>query len=135
MPSLPVVFFSRTVLRLRHLASLPRRHCSRNSSRRQSTTGARAVESRTSARVFCAGSRTSGIQIESVRPLIFVVRPNDFMWRWPTSYIEVGLERFVDLGVFETRAPATIRAGIEELSSGARMITPGVLEVIARKSS
>jgi SAM-dependent methyltransferase len=76
-----------------------------------------------------------GFEIESVRPLIFVVDPNDFMWRWPTSYLEVGLERFVELGVLDEARAATIRAGIKELSSGARMITPGVLEVIARKSS
>jgi len=76
-----------------------------------------------------------GFEIESVRPLVYVISPRDYMWQWPTSFMQVGLNRLVDLGAIDaTRAPALERAmGEIANSTDMRMITPGLLEVIARK--
>jgi hypothetical protein len=76
-----------------------------------------------------------GFEIESVKPLVFVISPRDFMWHWPTSFMDIGLRRLVDLGaITPERAPELERA-LREIttSKSTRMITPGVLEVIARK--
>jgi SAM-dependent methyltransferase len=76
-----------------------------------------------------------GFEIESVRPLIYVITPSDPMWRWPTTFMDVGLTRLTELGVVEQDRAATMREALVEIttSPSARMITPGVLEVIARK--
>ncbi|HEY7395750.1 MAG TPA: hypothetical protein VH559_12940, partial [Gemmatimonadaceae bacterium] len=76
-----------------------------------------------------------GFEIESVRPLVYVISPRDYMWQWPTSFMQVGLKRLVDLGAIDAvRAPALERAmGEIANATDMRMITPGLLEVIARK--
>jgi SAM-dependent methyltransferase len=76
-----------------------------------------------------------GFTIESVRPLIYAISPTDPMWQWPTSFMDVGLTRLTELGVVEPDRAATIRAALHKVTSSpsSRMITPGVLEVIARK--
>ena len=76
-----------------------------------------------------------GFEIESVKPIVYVITPRDFMWHWPTSFMEIGLKRLVELGAIDAmRGPALQRAlGDIANSVNTRMITPGVLEVIARK--
>ena len=76
-----------------------------------------------------------GFDIESVRPLVYVITPRDYMWQWPTSFMHVGLKRLVDLGAIDAaHAPALEREMTDITNStDMRMITPGLLEVIARK--
>lgn len=76
-----------------------------------------------------------GFEIESVEPIIHVLTPRDYMWQWPTSFMQIGLDRLIELGAVTSERGATLRAALAEVtnSSAARMITPGVLEVIARK--
>lgn len=76
-----------------------------------------------------------GFEVESVRPLVFVISPHDYMWQWPTSFMQVGLKRLVDLGAIDPgRAPPLAQA-MHDIANAkdVRMITPGLLEVIARK--
>jgi len=40
----------------------------------------------------------AGFKIRSVRPHIFCVRPNEFIWEWPSSFIENNVERLLELG-------------------------------------
>jgi SAM-dependent methyltransferase len=76
-----------------------------------------------------------GFTIESATPIIDVITPNDFAWRWPTSFMEVGLSRLVELGVIETSREAEFRQALSAVAETPtmRMITPGLLEVVARK--
>ena len=76
-----------------------------------------------------------GFDIESVEPIIHVLTPRDYMWQWPTSFMQIGLGRLIELGAVTSERGATLRAALADVtnSSTARMITPGVLEVIARK--
>jgi ubiquinone/menaquinone biosynthesis C-methylase UbiE len=75
--------------------------------------------------------------IESVKPLVFVITPRDYMWQWPTSFMDVGLTRLVDLGAIDPVRGAEMALEMRAIttSSRMRMITPGLVEVIARKKA
>lgn len=77
----------------------------------------------------------NGFQIQSARPQIFVLRPNDPMWQWPASFIEVYLPRLQEMGrvdrAFGDQLQAELAAA--EQAPNTLMITPLVLEIIARK--
>ena len=64
-----------------------------------------------------------------------MITPRDYMWQWPTSFMQIGLDRLIELGAITPERGETFRAALSEVtrSTTARMITPGVLEVIARK--
>ena len=79
----------------------------------------------------------SGFSIEHVEAIQFAIRPRDFMWQWPARFVAVNATRQVELGsMTRAEADATVRV-MEERSrdSGAVMLTPTVLQVIARKSA
>jgi ubiquinone/menaquinone biosynthesis C-methylase UbiE len=76
----------------------------------------------------------SGFNVEVVRPIVEVLTPADPMWAWPRAFIESGSERLRSLGVFDADRAQRIRAAFTEAETvpGVRLITPTVLEVIAR---
>jgi SAM-dependent methyltransferase len=76
----------------------------------------------------------AGFAIERALVHAELVAPADPLWRWPIAYVEVGAERFVELGQM-TRAEAdeligAVRAA--EARPETRMVTPTVLELVAR---
>jgi SAM-dependent methyltransferase len=76
-----------------------------------------------------------GFRIESVTPLIYAITPSDPLWQWPATFMEVGLDRLIELGVLTAARGADMRAALRGViqSPHSRMITPGVVEVIARR--
>jgi hypothetical protein len=76
-----------------------------------------------------------GFTIESATPLIDVITPDDFAWRWPASFMDVGLTPLVQLGAVAPDREREFREALDAVASTPtmRMITPGVLEVVARK--
>jgi SAM-dependent methyltransferase len=77
----------------------------------------------------------AGLRPEHIAPLVFAVQPNDFMWQWPAGFIEIHLRRELELGRIEKAwADSVLRELREaEASPSSFMITPLVLEIIARK--
>ncbi len=77
----------------------------------------------------------AGFEIIETRPLVEVLTPRDYMWQWPKTFVAIGAERCVELGTLSReRADAVVAAFAQrERDPHTRMITPGVLEVIARK--
>src|SRR5262249_11482045 len=76
-----------------------------------------------------------GFEIESMTPIVCAITPRDAMWRWPGSFMEVGLQRFVDIGAIDAQRASEMERELHVVlnDQAVRMITPGVLEVIARK--
>jgi SAM-dependent methyltransferase len=74
-----------------------------------------------------------GFGLRSVRPIVDVVRRDDMKWEWLRSFIEVGRRRLVDLGYLTAGDAALIWDAFTKLEAtpGLRMITPGVLEIVA----
>jgi SAM-dependent methyltransferase len=77
----------------------------------------------------------SGFEIRTLRPIIDIVQPGDLKWAWVSAFFEIGRQRLVDLGYMTaSRAEAMWHAftKLEKAYGPAvRMITPGVLEIIA----
>jgi len=74
-----------------------------------------------------------GFTVSSVRPIVDVVQPGELTWMWLRAFLDVGRQRLIDLGYLTpSRSEAIWHAFTEaESASGVRMITPGVLEIIA----
>jgi SAM-dependent methyltransferase len=78
-----------------------------------------------------------GFEIRSMAPLVEIARPSDFVAEWPRAFVDVGLERLVELGrVNAEQAAGVRRAWAEwEAAPGAFQLTPPVIEIIAVKSA
>lgn len=76
-----------------------------------------------------------GFEVRELRPWVEAARPGDFVWEWPSAFVDVGVRRLVDLGrVTAERAEAIRRAFREsQAAPGAFQLTPTVLEIIAVK--
>jgi len=77
-----------------------------------------------------------GFQIQWVRPLIFCIRPADYMWQWPASFVDVYLPRLRETGAIDE---AFERSALREMQEAAAnpnavMVTPLVMEIVARKT-
>ena len=77
----------------------------------------------------------AGLEIESVRPVVFTVRMNDFAANWPMDFARQYIPIMVadgDISQAEGEAVTALLDGTEA-DPNAFVITPGVLQIIARK--
>lgn len=74
-----------------------------------------------------------GFTLREVRTILEVVSPASFVWEWPKRFVEVGLERLVQLGRLTAPRAAQIREAFAaaERNPNARLVTPAVVEIIA----
>lgn len=74
-----------------------------------------------------------GFEVRSLHTIVDAVRPSNFVWEWPASFVDVGVARLASLGRLTADQCHRIRAEFDERKRqpGTLMITPGVLEVIA----
>ena len=77
--------------------------------------------------------RELGFDLKALTPIIDVVPPTNFVWRWPTAFLQVGVQRLAKLGYLtDKRAEEISKALIQrESMPGTLMMTPAVLEIIA----
>lgn len=77
----------------------------------------------------------AGFEIEATIPRVFCVRPCDHVWRWPAEFINVNLQRLLDLGRVSSEWVETVQRELTEAERkpGTRMVTPMVLEILARR--
>lgn len=82
-----------------------------------------------------AALEARGLVIRHVEPTIFVIRPDDPMWRWPGSFEATAPDRLVELGLLSPGDAAQVRAdwALASTSHEARMLTPTQIEIIAQK--
>ena len=76
-----------------------------------------------------------GFAIREVRPIVDVVGPRDFVWQWPSTFVDVGLARLTELGYLPAGRAEEIRQIFRRVESDpdTRMVTPGVLEIVATR--
>lgn len=77
----------------------------------------------------------SGYTIHSVKPHIFCIRPDEYIWKWPSSFIEINLDRLLELGKVTYEWTIEVRNELKKAENNpiTYMITPMVLEIIAIK--
>jgi SAM-dependent methyltransferase len=75
----------------------------------------------------------SGCQLRSLTPLVYAVRPQDAMWRWPAVFLDVNLKRMLELDRVDQEWASQVRQEFTraEANSETIMITPMVLEILA----
>jgi ubiquinone/menaquinone biosynthesis C-methylase UbiE len=80
-------------------------------------------------------SQELGLRIESVKPIVHIVSPTNYIWQWPKSFVEVSPWRLADLGFMTNRQVEDLQREFAafEVDGHTRIITPAVLEIIARK--
>jgi SAM-dependent methyltransferase len=77
----------------------------------------------------------NGFAIRVTRPHLFCVRPTDYMWQWPATFIETYLPRLIEMGRINQEFADRVRDELAnaEKNPNAVMITPLVLEIVAEK--
>jgi ubiquinone/menaquinone biosynthesis C-methylase UbiE len=77
----------------------------------------------------------NGFAIRSTFPHIFCLRPSDYMWQWPATFIETYLSRLIDMGRIDQKFADEVQAAFTSAKKNpnTRMLTPLVLEIIAEK--
>jgi len=77
----------------------------------------------------------NGFVIRSARPHVFCLRPDDYMWQWPATFIEIYLSRLIQMGRIDQKFSDKVRADLSraETNHNSFMLTPLVLEIIAEK--
>jgi len=76
----------------------------------------------------------AGLRITSTRTMTELVTPMQHRWYWPATFAHSGLERLVHLGDVTPADAERMRERFQEMwARGTRMMTPGVIEVIATK--
>lgn len=74
-----------------------------------------------------------GLEVVETRPLIDIVGPADFIWQWPLAFMRTNADRLVELGYAMPDEAERFATLLEPNAQESRMITPLVLEVIARR--
>jgi len=77
----------------------------------------------------------AGLELVEARPLIQIVGPADFTWRWPAAFMAVNAGRLEQLGYATAEEAARFADALDRVPPGTRMITPLVAEMIARKAA
>jgi SAM-dependent methyltransferase len=77
----------------------------------------------------------NGFIVRSSTPHIFCLRPTDYMWQWPATFIETYLSRLIEMGRIDQKFADEIHADLvnAKKNPNTRMLTPLVLEIIAEK--
>jgi SAM-dependent methyltransferase len=76
-----------------------------------------------------------GFTLNSTRSLIDIIGPEHYIWQWPKAFIDVGVDRMLELGALTPEQADAARSAVSsaEATPGSLMITPGVMEIIATK--
>jgi SAM-dependent methyltransferase len=87
------------------------------------------------ARVLPDHLAAAGCRILDTRPISFSAQPHQPVWQWPASFININLQRMLELGQVDAAWAESLSADFAKLQSNpnALLITPMVLEIIAEK--
>ena len=77
----------------------------------------------------------NGFVICSSRPHVFCLRPDDYMWQWPATFIGIYLPRLIEMGRIDEEFADKVRGDLAsaERNRNVLMLTPLVLEIVAEK--
>ena len=74
-----------------------------------------------------------GLEIVAMEPHIELIGRDDFTWQWPAAFMAVNAARLHQLGYCDAAEAAVFAAALDRAPPQARMVTPLVAEIIARK--
>ena len=77
----------------------------------------------------------AGLHVRQVRHHVFAITPQDVMWQWPASFVDINLDRMRELGRVSAEWNEQVRKDFRDAETDERtlMTTPLVIEVIAER--
>ena len=77
----------------------------------------------------------AGLHVEAVRPVVFAARMDDFAARWPMGFAREYLPTLVEKSAVSTAESEMLSALLSDYEANPRalVMTPGVLQLVARK--
>ncbi len=86
-------------------------------------------------RVLPAWLTDMGLKLESFRPYVDIVSKDDTIWRWPIGFFDIHIDRLLELNRITPQLAKDMRDEFARVSQnpGTLMVTPLVIEIIARK--
>jgi SAM-dependent methyltransferase len=77
----------------------------------------------------------AGLRVRHVRHHVFAITPRDAMWQWPASFVDINLNRMLELGRVSAEWVGQVRKDFRDAEADERtlMTTPLVIEVIAER--
>jgi len=77
----------------------------------------------------------SGLRLIEAKPIIHAVRPDNYVWRWPSTFIATHVRDLVSSGVVSKEWAETVISELAEAEADPNtiMTTPLVMEIIAEK--
>ena len=74
-----------------------------------------------------------GLEVVEARPIAWAVRKRDFAWQWPAAFMASGAHRLAELGYLDAAEAAELAGLLDDAPADSWMMTPLVLELIARR--
>jgi len=76
-----------------------------------------------------------GWQPGTMTPIVHAARPGDWIWTWPTAWLEQAPDRLVELGFLERADAEAFRLFLHarQQDPASLLVTPMVLETVAKK--
>ena len=76
-----------------------------------------------------------GLEIIASRLLVDVARPRDYLWQWPRAFVDVGIQRLVDVGRIDAARARSMASAFDEVESTphAFQVMPTVIEILATR--
>ena len=78
-------------------------------------------------------AEAEGLEIVETCSLIEIARRSDLIWQWPAAFMATNAARLHELGYVDAAEAGRLATALDRAPASARMITPLVLEVIARR--
>ncbi len=77
----------------------------------------------------------AGLEAALAEPAVFVTKPGDYFWEWPSAFVKNSLDRLVELKKMSAEEVVRVIAAWNKAEADPRtlMFTPGVLMLSARK--
>ena len=77
--------------------------------------------------------RELGFRNLSLRPIIEIVPPSNFIWQWPKAFLANYPERLVELGYLKPEGAERVHEAVREFENAPNsfVFTPAVLEIVA----
>lgn len=77
----------------------------------------------------------AGMKVRHMRPIVWILRPSDYGWRWPAVFLEVQIRRLGEMRHKDPSWAESVRREFEEAEKNphAIIVTPLVLEIVAER--
>lgn len=79
----------------------------------------------------------AGMRVRHMRPILWILKPSDYGWRWPAVFLEVQIRRLGEMRHKDPSWAESVRKEFEEAERNPNsiIITPLVLEIVAERVS